>query len=286
MSKKINRYSLGIKEDIIIRNLKGTSVRDIIDYITRYNSNPNNPFFLGEVDFNYKMGIVSYYKFRKITKSSTLEEIDLTTRNFENDYELKKFYGVNIKNNHNVIVMYRYNKDIRLLPTFYKKYSNLLGIKEENGTYTFGENSGHLERKLMEYGTDINFINKLLSDGRIEVGARESIDDYDKLYILREMLKYNSRETVSPEPLLNFYKSFIFEKGKFNYFNYRLIAGILSTYMKSLEKGETPEEDKMSFDEFDIEELRGFYEDLKIAKAEGNYNEVLREGINRLKKHK
>ena len=68
MSKKINRYSLGIKEDIIIRNLKGTSVRDVIDYITRYNSNPNNPFFLGEVDFNYKMGIVSYYKFRKITK--------------------------------------------------------------------------------------------------------------------------------------------------------------------------------------------------------------------------
>lgn len=281
--KKVNRYTLGIKEEFVTKSLSKYTAREIVDYITEYNSNPRNPYFLGNIEFNYNMGIATYYKFKKITEPSTLEEIDIMTSKYENDYELKQVYNIS-KNNHDIVIMYRYNKDIRTLPVIYKKYNYLLGISLENNKYYLGKNKRKLERELSLNSDKIEFINMILSEGRIEQGARESVEDFDRLYALRDALR-SKNPSVPKEYLVDFYKKFIYEKGTFNYFNYRLILTAYIKYIRSLEKKPTTSYDEqLSIECYDIKALRDFYEELKIARMNGDYNEVYSEGIKKLKK--
>lgn len=281
--KKVNRYTLGIKEEFITKSLRKYKVRELIDYITEYNNNPKNPYFLGNIEFNYNMGIATYYKFKKVTEPSTLEEIDLMTTKYENDYELKQAYNIN-KNNHEIVIMYRYNKDIRTLPVIYKKYSYLLGISLEDNKYYLGKNKKKLEKELYLNSDKLEFINMILSEGRIEQGSRESIEEFDKLYALRESIKLEITK-VPKEYLIDFYKKFIYEKGSFNYFNYRLILTTYIKYIRSLEKKPTTSyEEQLFLEGMDINELRDFYEELKIATMNGDFNEVYNEGIKKLKK--
>lgn len=257
--RKNKRYSIVIKTGVETRSLKKYSKEEIINLISKYNSDIKNKYFLGDINFNYKEYIVTFNKYLKVSMPSTLEEIDHTTLGFINERELRNFYNVGYKNNHKLVVLYRSNRDVKTLPIFYNKDKKFLSAKE-------------LPNMLKSYARDIEFIKSLINNKEIESSSRDSIDEFDLLKSLRDSLKYNDKEMVSVTPLITFYDKFINEKNKFNYFNFRLIASFMKSYLKEPEIITDRKEvyGQTILDDILLEELRSNYEQMKIDLMDGN----------------
>lgn len=258
---KVNRYSIGIKTGIETRSFKRYSTSEIKRLIAKYNDDSKNKYFLGDLVFHYKEGYSEFTKYLKVSYPSDLESIDKVTTMFNNDYELKSHYDVNVSNNHKLVIMYRAKGNVRVLPIIYKKDKDLL-------------NRGVLVSELKSAGKDIDYINSLLKSKEICSSSRESVDEYDLLYALRDSLTYNDKELVSISPLINFYHKFINEKGKFNYFNYRLIVCTIKEYLKREEVVSEEVFGQTIFKDIAIDELRSIYEDMQIALMDGTFDEV------------
>ena len=243
--RKNKRYSIVIKTGVETRSLKKYSKEEIINLISKYNSDIKNKYFLGDINFNYKEYIVTFNKYLKVSMPSTLEEIDHTTLGFINERELRNFYNVSYKNNHKLVVLYRSNRDVKTLPIFYNKDKKFLSAKE-------------LPNMLKSYARDIEFIKSLINNKEIESSSRDS-------------LKYNDKEMVSVTPLIAFYDKFINEKNKFNYFNFRLIASFMKSYLKEPEIITDRKEvyGQTLLDDILLEELRSNYEQMKIDLMDG-----------------
>ena len=243
--RKNKRYSIVIKTGVETRSLKKYSKEEIINLISKYKSDIKNKYFLGDINFNYKEYIVTFNKYLKVSMPSTLEEIDHTTLGFINERELRNFYNVSYKNNHKLVVLYRSNRDVKTLPIFYNKDKKFLSAKE-------------LPNMLKSYARDIEFIKSLINNKEIESSSRDS-------------LKYNDKEMVSVTPLIAFYDKFINEKNKFNYFNFRLIASFMKSYLKEPEIITDRKEvyGQTLLDDILLEELRSNYEQMKIDLMDG-----------------
>lgn len=156
------------------------------------------------------------------------------------------------------MVLYRSNRDVKTLPIFYNKDKKFLSAKE-------------LPIMLKSYARDIEFIKSLINNKEIESSSRDSIDEFDLLKSLRDSLKYNDKEMVSVTPLIAFYDKFINEKNKFNYFNFRLIASFMKSYLKEPEIITDRKEvyGQTLLDDILLEELRSNYEQMKIDLMDG-----------------
>lgn len=265
---KVNRYSIGIKAGVETRSFKRYSTSEIKRLIAKYNDDAKNKYFLGNLVFHYSEGYAEFTKYLKVTMPSTLEEIDKFTTRFNNDFELKTNYDVDLRNNHKLVIMYRAKKDIRTLPIYYKKDKDLL-------------NRGMLEKTLRESARDIKYIDSLIKSKELMSSSRDSIDEYDLLRCLRDSLKYNNPVLVSVSPLINFYHKFINEKGKFNYFNFRLMATTLKNYLNIPEPVNEEIYGQTMFKDIALEELKSIYEDMQIALMDGSYNELYSKGLKR-----
>lgn len=251
--KEISRYTLGIVDRVETRKLANSfELGELIDNIQKYNSNPKNPCFLGKIRI-LGNNIVEFKVFKKISEPSTLEKIDMLTSMYKNDSELKKAY--NIKNNHNIVILYRYNKDIRNLPVVYKEsrsYINREFLKQYvNNTFTITP----------------DLLSSILDNDQIEASCRTNIEEFDNLYALRETLKYNPNADISS--FSKFYSSFITQGGKFNYFNFRLLGMEFKKQDELLfedNKEETPEQIIMK--EYKMLEDREDYEEAKLKLTE------------------
>ena len=128
-----------------------------------------------------------------------------------------------------------------------------------------------LPNMLKSYARDIEFIKSLINNKEIESSSRDSIDEFDLLKSLRDSLKYNDKEMVSVTPLIAFYDKFINEKNKFNYFNFRLIASFMKSYLKEPEIITDRKEvyGQTLLDDILLEELRSNYEQMKIDLMDG-----------------
>ena len=168
---KVNRYSIGIKTGVETRSFKKYSTSEIKRLIAKYNDDAKSKYFLGNLVFHYSEGYAEFTKYLKVTMPSTLEEIDNFTTRFNNDFELKTNYNVDLRNNHKLVIMYRAKKDVRTLPIFYKKDKDLL-------------NRGMLEKTLRENSRDIKYIESLIKSKEIMSSSRDSIDEFDLLRCL------------------------------------------------------------------------------------------------------
>ena len=279
MSKRkiVNRYIIGQMDRLETRRITSdTYIDELIEKIKQYNGNSKNKYFLGDIQIRRKEGIITFKRYIKITASTTLMNIDETTTYFKNEHSLKLLYDLNLKNHHPLVILYRANKKIRTLPIIYDK------------KYTDRE---YIESKILEYGYDINFINKILKNAQIKSSAISSLDDYDYLYAIRESLKYNLPPQISLAPLKKFYNSFISDgKGKFNYFNFRLISIIIKEYeeMQNKEKLEESEQNEvlgqMMIKDYAKLIIQDVYEELELLIAEGTLEEVYRKKL--IKAHK
>lgn len=272
MKKQINRYTIAQIEKIESRKIiDGNYLKLLFEEIDKYNSNTNNPYFIGDVDILRQEGLVKFKKFKKITNPSTLELIDSGTTFLNSDYDLKNAYKTDKKNNHPFIIVYRVNKKIRSLPIVYKSNKKFL-------------NRNYVKVAFVENAKDISFVSLILDNEQIKASVRNSVNDFDNLYVLRESLKYNDPERVNVKAMSEFYKSFITEGGNFNYFNFRLLGILLMRYEKSLVNVEEEEETQMIMEEIADDILRDTYDELKMRVSEEYRNRVLEKRL--VNKHK
>lgn len=248
--KEISRYTLGIIDKVETRTFSSQyEIGELLDKIQKYNGNPKNPYFLGKARI-LGNNIIEFKRYKKITEPSTLEKIDMMTTMYDNESLLKKSYGIN--NNHNIVILYRYNKDIRDLPVVYKKDKN------------------YIDRRFLIHSVNNFFevtpslLSTILDSEQIEASCRTNIEEYDRLFALRETLKYNPNADITA--FSRFYSSFITQGGKFNYFNFRLIAMAFMEENRKLElsnkEQETPEQ--LIMKEYKRLELKEDYEETKL----------------------
>ena len=237
--------------------------------VKKFNSNIKNPYFVGDIHID-KDGI-TYTRYYKITNPTTLEEIDKSTTNFKNKYELKTLYHVEEKTDRSLYITYRAKGDIRTLNIMYQKDKDLI-------------NKNYIADRFCDLGTDINFVNKVLNSNLIECSARdEAFDAFDSLYVLRDKLKYELPALVSTLPMRRFFNLYTSN----NYLHYRQLAALVLNYQKANEELEVPEETKeekkevkeevfgqMMIEDYANQILKDQYEDLKIAIGEGSLDEV------------
>lgn len=266
--KKVNRYTIAQAVGVEVRRFSSKKdIDDLLNNIQKYHDNPKNPFFIGDIDINYKEGIITFRKYKKITNPSTLKELDRWTVNLNSDHDLKETYDTDRRNNHPFVIVYRSNKRIRILPIFYKKSAKYLTIS-------------YFTESISKYVRDLDFINLILEDKQIESCVRTSIDEYDKLFALRESLKYNKKENVSPRILKEFYQAFVSENDDFNYFNFRLLAVLLKKYEDRInpEPEETEKRTEifgqMMIADYLMQEIRDMYEEAKLLITEGSLEDV------------
>ena len=274
MEKRVvKRYTIGIKENIETRPLDDKeTIRYLKEEIKKYNNNPKNPYFLGDFNVDYQRKIITFVKYKKLTIPSTLEEIDNSTINFNGDYELKELYGVNPRNPRELTILYRANNTIKTLSLFYKKNTKYLSRE-------------YVKDEYYRLARDEKFLTLLLNNKQIEYSSRDSIEDFDNLYILREELEYKNPAIVNISYMIKFYNSFISEGGKFNYFNFRLLASLLISYNEILSKDEKteiveehPTQDEvfgqMMIEDILMSDLKDAYEEAKLMVGEGSLDEV------------
>ncbi len=270
MKNEVKRYTIVIKEELVTRQINyNNSLYELEDKINNYNNKSKNPYFLGDLQYDKDSKTATFTKYKKITIPSTLAEIDKTTTNFKNDFELKRLYGVDERNPRPLQIAYRAKGEIRTLEIVYDK-----DILDKH----------KISDKFTELGRDIDFISKVLSNRQIELSARSSIDEFDKLFVLRDKLRYDSPALVNISLMRRFYNAYVYENGKFNYLHYRQLASLVMDHEKLLvveneipENKEELEEEvfgQIMMQEFADLELREYYEDLKIATTEGTLDEV------------
>jgi len=272
MSKRkiVNRYTIGQLDRIEVRQIKSKEyITEILENIEKYNNNPKNSYFLGDVQINRHAKIITFKRYKKLSVPCTLAEIDKSTTYFRSEHNLKLLYGLDLKNHHPLLILYRANKKIKTLPIIYdKKY-----IDRE-----------YVSEKIMSYGTDINFLNRILNNELIKSSTIQSIDDFDNLYALRETLKFELSPLVSLHSLKSFYNSFITDgKKDFNYFNFRLLSLILKEYEDEYNKTETEDNTEeqneeipgqMMMSDYANLILKSTYEELEIMITDGSLDEA------------
>lgn len=269
MSKnKPKRYTVVLEDGYEIREyVSETKLNELKEKVYEYNSNPRNSNYFGNIKLDDSNNQILITRYKKITISSTLEDIDKSTINFNGENELKTLYKIDSRNPRHLYIAYRVNKEIRTLPIVYKKDRRYL--RKDILKYEFSE-----------LGRNIDFLNILLKNKLIEYSSVTSYDDLDYLYALRNKLKYVLPASVSIYPMEKFFESFVIEKGKFRYLNFRLIANLVIEFNKQLEKDEieeTKDEEvfgQMSIKDLCMKELRDLYEEMQIACAEGTLTEL------------
>ena len=207
---RINRYRIAQMEALETRSILSEKyLKELLNKIEKYNDNPKSPYLLGNINVNRRENIIIFRKYKILRPASTLEEIDSATTKLNNEFELKLLFGADLKNNHPIVIIYRINKDIRTLPIIYKNNKDYL-------------NKNYIRSLLILHGRTFLFISKLLENKLILSHSRKSLDDYDKLYSLRESIKNNLASNVNIYSLIKFYKSFITDNksNTFNYFNF------------------------------------------------------------------
>ena len=278
MSKEIKRYTIVIRDIPETRKITHDNyVEELTDKIKKYNDEKSNEYFVDDFIVDNYAKTVTFMKYKKIKKkykkdkkdSWTLEEIDNYTTGLKNEPRVKDSLDVDVSNPRPLQIAYRVNNKVRTMDITYNE--EIL-------------NKSHIADEFTEYGRDINFISRVLSNKHIEASARKSIDDFDQLYVLRDKLRYTSPELVFVAPMRRFYNSYVYENGKFNYLHYRQLALLLLNYKDELSKrnaekereqkletqaNETVEREEvfgqMMMEEFAMQELREYYEDLKMA---------------------
>ena len=261
--RKVNRYTIGILDKKETRKIKNRNyITELINNINEYNNNPNNSYLLGDLEINKRDGIVTFNRYLKVTKPSTLEEIDALTTGIETEQNLKKLY--NISGEKPLIILYKANRRIKTLPIIFNtKYIDRIYIKQ----------------KFMTYARDVKFLNLILNNKQIIASLRESLESFYNLCILRERLINTNIELVSLSKAEEFFSAFISDgKSHFNYFNFRLIAVIIKTYESELEP-EKKEESREIPGQIVLEGynrliLKSHYETLKEVLMEEGYEEA------------
>ncbi len=257
-TKRINRYSIAQLSQTETRRITSNSyVQDLLTIIDNYNDNKSNPYFIGDIRIYGRERKVVFNKYQKISSPSLLEEIDRTTTCFNSSSDLQMLYGPNISNTNPVVIIYRVKKRVKALPPLFKKDEKYL-------------NREYILSCLKKYGRDIEFINKILKDPKINGLVRSSINHFDSLYMLRDQLKHSKGEEVSIEKLLNFYRNFVHEKGKFNYYNFRTIALLIRDYESQINYEEERAEVDGQFilPEYIRASRKEYYESLKLELTE------------------
>lgn len=263
--KRYTICALGERETRSIVNYD--SVQNFLKAINKFNSNPKNIYYIGDINVDYKHRIIAYTKFTKLTVLSSLEELDKTTVNLNNEHELKRLYHAEHINGP-LCITYRASKKIRTLNIMYKSEAKMLD--KEYMSYRFSR-----------LGTDINFVKRVLSSRIIKKSAVNSAEAFENLYDLRDKLKNSFRDTVSTEPMKAFFDSYTHVNGLFNYFNYRRLASLIIDYDRQTKELNMPiieptktnknEESKtIQIEEYSNEELKELYEELKMAMYEGD----------------
>lgn len=250
--KEVNRYTLGIVEKIETRKLHDRfELGELLNNIQKYNNNPKNPYYLGKVRI-LGSGVVEFKKYKKITEPSTLEKIDMLTTMYKNESALKKAYNIKPNNTHRIEILYRFNKDIRTLPIIYKESKSYI---DRNFLKQYVNNT---------FAVTPDLLSNILDSEQIEGACRTNRDEYDNLFALREQLKYNPNADISR--FSRFYSSFITQGGKFNYFNFRLLAVEFMEQDNLKFKVEEPEQ--LIMKELELLEEKEKYEDAKLKLTE------------------
>lgn len=280
MNKKINRYRIAQISGIETRPLKNEAyLKELLNNIEKYNNNQKNPFLLGNIEINRREKIITFKKYKIIRNASTLESIDECTTGLKNEHELKLLFGTNLRNHHPIVIVYRANKQIKTLPIIYKKHKEYL-------------DRNYIKSLLIKHGKCYEFITNILENKQIESNARDSLDDFDTLYSLRESIKTNFPLNINLSPLLRFYTSFITDSKnkKFNYFNFRLLSILLIDYESETKEEKIEREEiigQTKIKEYVITELRELMEELKMAlfeeTLEEEYQKILKPNSTKIK---
>ena len=112
--RKVGRYILVEELNLEKRHLFSYKerVEDLYKKINEYNNKKDNPYFIGDLTFNWKTRTLYYRRYRKITKPSSLNILDDVTTKLENEASLKKKFK--IENDNILFVAYRVNRKIKL----------------------------------------------------------------------------------------------------------------------------------------------------------------------------
>lgn len=264
-SKKVKRYTLVIKNGLETR--RAFSEKELLDLkssVNNYNSNKNNPFFLGDIQVSGN--IVTFVKYKKVSVNATLKDIDEFTISFNNDYELKTVYGLDTKDPRKILVAYRAEGEIKTLPVIYKKNKVLLDYVNLNQVF-------------LELSKNEEFLTSLLRNKLIETSSKNAIDEFDLLYAQREYVKYGKTSTTLAD---NFFRKFTTNKGELNYLHLRLLADLVIEFLlkeeskKEEEEKETEVFGQMCLCDYAMQDLKEEYEQLKIMTSDGSFQDIYR----------
>lgn len=248
----VRRYTLVLEGKIEKRHLfsRKERVEEICKKIEDYNSVRSNPYFIGDLIFNRKTRTLEYRKYTKISKPSTLSEIDYMTTKLEDESSLKRI--LHVSDNSNIFVAYRHSRRLKLLKVFYRDGINYL-------------NEYYLENKIMEYSKDINFVKIILNNKLLE-SFIYSKDQFDKL---KSNLNNNY---LNVNDVSDFFFAYVYPKGEKSYFNLRFLSNIVREYESTLVKNnENIEEDvehtpgQIMLDGFNCGYLTEFNEEAKLG---------------------
>lgn len=212
MDKKriVNRYTLvGLEEEIEIYIKTSKDITDINMEILKNNSKSNSEYLYGDVIIDRYNKRVTYKKYKKLTIPCTLEELDKYILNFPDFESLLNNLGYTSNKIENISIAYKFNKRVKLLQVVYSTHKDYL-------------NRVNAKRKIFKMGTNKEFITAILKSPTIRANIRLSAYEFDRLFELRNSLKY-SIEYADTIILEDFFYKFISEGGKFNYFNFRLL---------------------------------------------------------------
>lgn len=272
MSRKVKRYTLVIQSGIETRKYTSNDYyEEIKEKIKKYNSDSKNPYLIG--DLKVIKGYIYFTKYKKITLSSTLNEIDNCTLNFINENELKRMYNLSLSNPRHLLISYRANNEVRFLKIRYSKNKKYFDVN-------------NLRNEYIKLSKDLKFINFILSNKQIESSCINNYEKFDMLYCYRQQLKKDKDNIPSISILLDFFNSFIYEKSSVNYFRKRLLIDTLIEYISLTEKEQNKQDNydeitsnQMIIKDYAMSYLKDQYEEMKMQIMDGNlreyYNNVL-----------
>lgn len=256
---KVNRYTLVLEGKLEKKHLfSNIRVESVCKDFNNYNSVRTNPYFIGDLDFNYKIRTLFYRKYYKISTPNQLRYFDEEFKKIEDEDSLKELYNINQTGK--LFIAYRASRKLRLLNIFYKSDYMLL-------------NEYYLEKKFLKYARDIDFLSKLLNDTFISnyVVTKEQ---YEILYSMFLTLKNSNERTLfDTRFLVDFYYSFIYPKGNRSYINLRFLANFVREYeKKSFYVSEEPIisdsnqlSGQMMLNGYNVGSLREYYEEMKMG---------------------
>ena len=252
--RKVGRYILVEELNLEKRHLFSYKerVEDLYKKINEYNNKKDNPYFIGDLTFNWKTRTLYYRRYRKITKPSSLNILDDVTTKLENEASLKKKFK--IENDNRLFVAYRVNRKIKFLDIFYKKDVKYL-------------NEYYLESKFIEYSKDIKFLKIIINNNLIS-SFKFSLNEYEALFY-----HVNNGFLMNSKPVIDLVQAFIRPNGVKSYINFRFLSSLIREYESTLNAVEEEKpifysdeiDDQIMINGYEVGILSHFNEDLKMG---------------------